>query len=713
MKKLYLFLFLVFSVTLYAQDQFYVYQKSGAVKSFLCENVDSIVYSRIDTAGITQADFVTQNICLQDTTIVIPVGSIDSVSFQKPETVLCENVITLSPDFLQYVTGLEDDTILYVSSSIPQKLLPEIGQILYYEGSIPVLPNGFVGRVTALSNENVRWKIVTETPSILEVYDRFILAEPYLSEKTEKELRASTLSLYNNKFETNIDKLGLWSSLTLTVYKTDPPIMNIDKNQVKFFYLMFDCGVDVGAGIKKELEGKIDVPVPLAPQIKIPIPNSLFSVKLDPAVYVCMKGKLELDCSFRNQYRERFGVVFNEGKWIPFAHPVHAVAAKPSADVKLNLDGSMGFGLQFGVGVGFTLGNDNMGFQGRIGPELSANLSFDVGKALDQVSFYAANKEAKIGTEVSWSISAMLPQLVKDKLEDAGLEAKWSIRNSFAKDFSYLFPDFTNPKVDYKNENSTDVQVTSTASRKTYLNSYVGLALYKEKQPVTHEGIKLYEGHELMIGANFPNLEEKKTYQVYPTVKMFGTLFLADQMAEFTTGEKPEEPVIPDEPDRPDPEPDDPDKPQKSVIIGTWNYAPNCASILPGNPLDNSNTRGLITFNTDGTYFYTLYNGPYKTGWHGTYTIEPFNNPNEYKIILSETPDIIEFRMGRWTLGSVDSIYVTFKDDDTVVVVETGNEDMIFSRSSINHPREDLLPYIIVGKAIYIYDFNGSGGGMT
>lgn len=534
MKKIYLLLLLVFSATLQAQDRFYVYQEGGAVKCFLCEDVDSIVYSRIDTAGVTQADFVTQKICLQDTVFVLPVASIDSVSFQKPETILCDNVVTLSSDFLQYVVGLEDDTILYVSSSIPGKLLPEIGQILYYEKPSPTLPYGFVGRVLTLTNESSRWKIVTETPSILDVYERLILAEPY--GKSQSELKASTLSLYNNTFEANIDRFGFWGSLSLTVYKTDPPVINIENKQLKYFYLLFDCGVDVGAGIKKELEKGLDALAPLGPQIKIPIPNSVFSIKLDPAVYVCMEGKLELNCSFHNQFRERFGVAFNEGQWIPFAHQVRSGTAKPSADVKLNLDGSVGFGLQFGVGVGFTFGKDNMGFQGRIGPKLSANLSFDIGKVLDPTSFYSANKEAKIGTEVSWSISAMLPQLIKDNLEDAGFEAEWGIGDSFAKDYSYLFPDFTRPEVIAKNEKGTDVQVTATASRKLYINPYVGLALYKDKEPVALDALQYYDNNGLLLGANFDGLEEKTAYRTLPVIKLFGTTFLGDQATEFVTG---------------------------------------------------------------------------------------------------------------------------------------------------------------------------------
>lgn len=600
MKKIYLLLLLVLSVTLQAQDRFYVYQEGGAVKCFLCEDVDSIVYSRIDTAGVTQADFVTQKICLQDTVFVLPVASIDSVSFQKPETILCDNVVTLSSDFLQYVVGWEDDTILYVSSTIPQNLLPEIGQILYYEKPTPILPYGFVGRVLTLTNESSRWKIVTETPSILDVYDQFILAEPYLSEKTEGALKASTLPLYNNTFEKKIDALGFSSSLTLTVYDvvTVCPEIKIMNRELKYLYLMFDCGVDVNAGIKKELDKELDVPVSLCPQIKFPIASLVaFSVKLDPAIYARMEGKMELDCSFHNQFRKRFGVVFNEGKWKFFHYSGLSNPVKPSSDVKLNLDGSVGFGLQFGVGIGFTIGKDNMGIQGRIGPKLSANLSFDVGKAFDQTSFYSVNKEAKIGTEVSWSISAMLPQLIKDKLEDAGFEAEWGIDDSFAKDYSYFFPDFTSPKVVYNNEIRTDIQTTSTASRKTYLDSQVGLALYKEKQNVDYGDIKTYAGHDLMIGANFFELEEKTAYRIYPIVKLFGTWFLADQVTEFTTGEKPEEPD------------------SNSPLIGKWSFTDIEAEYYCN-----------LIFYEDETFFWedngATEDGGYESG-KGTYSYDP------------------------------------------------------------------------------------------
>lgn len=540
MKKICLLLFWIFSVTLHAQEQLYVYQKDGAVKCFLCEDVDSIVYSRIDLAGVSQEDFVTQKICFQDTVIVMPITSIDSVSFQKPETVLCEDVIALTPDFLQYVTGSEEDTVLYVSSSIPQQLLPGIGQILYYEKSSLVLPNGFVGRITDLSNESGCWKIKTEIPSILEVYERFILAEPYLSGKTENKLKASNIYLYNNTFEQNIDPLGLWTTLTLTVYESTlaPPVMVIDNNQLKYFYLMFDCGLDVSAGLSLGYDKEIDTSLSLCPQVKIPI-NTLFSLKLDPAVYAKLDGLAELDYSCQNKFRERFGVVFNEGKWMPFAHPVFSDPGKPSTDMKLNLAGSIGVGLQFGVGIGFTIGGGDIGLKGRVGSNLLGNLVFDIGEASDPKSFYSANKESKIGTNVDWSISEILPRFIKDRLMSAGFEAKWNISGKFAEDYSYVFPDFTQPKVDYKNAKGTDIQVTTTASRKVFINPYIGLALYKDKESVALEGQQYYKGTDLLLGANFKALEENVYYRTLPVISLFGKTFLGDQVTGFTVGSSP------------------------------------------------------------------------------------------------------------------------------------------------------------------------------
>lgn len=540
MKKIYLLLFGILSVALHAQDRFFIYQKDGAVRCFLCEDVDSIIYSRVDLTGITRENFVTQKICFQDTTVVIPIALIDSVSFKKPETVLCENVITLNSDFLQYVTRLEDDTVLYVSSSIPKKLLPKIGRILYYEKKTLILPNGFVGRVIAVSCESNGWKIVTETPSILEVYERFILAEPYLSENTERTLKASNISLYNNTFNINIDSLGFRTALSLTVHESvlAPPVMRIDNNQLMYFYLMFDCELDVSAGLTLKYNKEIDVSQSLCPQIKIPI-NALFSIKLEPAVYAKLTGKAELDYSCQNKFRERFGVVFNEGKWMPFSHPINSDAGKPSTDMKLNLFGSIGVGLQFGVGVGFGIGGGTVGLKGRVGSNLSGNLIFDIGTTLDPKSFYSANKKSKIGTEVDWSISEMLPKFFKERLKTVGFETEWSIGDTFAEDFSYVFPDFTKPQVDYKNEKGTDIQVTATASRKVFINPYVGLALYKDKEPMALEGQQYYKSTDLLLGANFRGLEENVYYRILPIVSLFGMTFLGDQVTQFTVGSSP------------------------------------------------------------------------------------------------------------------------------------------------------------------------------
>lgn len=632
MRNIYLLLLLLMvSSTLYAQDRFYVYQKDGLVQSFFCDQVDSITYSLIDAEGITQADFVTQLIYLPDSTVAIPLSVIDSVSFRDPEVVYQKDVVILDNDFLQYLLEVKEYTILYVSSSISNALLPTTGEILFYAYPTQLLPNGFAGRVTGITKVGDRWQITTTIPSMFEVYERLILAETFGSNE-HNNLRVDFNKTMNLPFE--YAPMGLDGNLALTVYSPNLPIINFDKT-LKYFYLMFDCGIKLSATINKELEKGFDESVPLGPQLSIPLPNAVtgaaLSLKIDPAVYVGMNGKMDINCSLNQQIRRRFGIAFHEGQWIPFCHPVNFIDSKPSIDAKIALDGSVFLGLQAGVGVGLTFGNEYTGLRGRIGPQLSANISFTAGSILNPSTFYSENKESKIGTEVNWSISSALPKTLVDLLDNAGLQSEWTpLGDAFAKDYSYVLPIFTQPKVIFTNESSADVQITSTVSRKVYIEPTVGLALYKGKDLIKVDGVQRYKSSELLLGANFQGLEEQSSFLTVPVMELFGMTFLGDQETTFTTAKE----VEPGQP--------------SSLLIGKWSKYDGLVETF------------VYEFDEQGRFSWTIYDPEAEGGidvdsTYGTYSYDDnthvltmFDAPSgeSYSMKIQLTLDTLIFDFG-------------------------------------------------------------------
>lgn len=62
-------------------EQVLVFRNTGEVNLFFSEQLDSIIYSRIDTANIKHEKIVSQIFYSPDTAIVIPINEIDSVAF--------------------------------------------------------------------------------------------------------------------------------------------------------------------------------------------------------------------------------------------------------------------------------------------------------------------------------------------------------------------------------------------------------------------------------------------------------------------------------------------------------------------------------------------------------------------------------------------------------------------------------------------------------
>ena len=64
---------------------FYVYHNDGQFNALFFSEVDSIIYSKIDTFGIEQEDYVVQEIYTTDSLYRIPLSEIDSISFFSPD----------------------------------------------------------------------------------------------------------------------------------------------------------------------------------------------------------------------------------------------------------------------------------------------------------------------------------------------------------------------------------------------------------------------------------------------------------------------------------------------------------------------------------------------------------------------------------------------------------------------------------------------------
>ena len=75
------------SVSVHAQDAFYVYQNDGHFDGFFYDEVEKIRYSKTDTLGFEHEVFVSQEIVTADSTYRFMLTAIDSIGFVQPEII--------------------------------------------------------------------------------------------------------------------------------------------------------------------------------------------------------------------------------------------------------------------------------------------------------------------------------------------------------------------------------------------------------------------------------------------------------------------------------------------------------------------------------------------------------------------------------------------------------------------------------------------------
>lgn len=156
------------------QDALYIFRNDGGFNAFFFADIDHIEYSKIDTLGVEQADYVVQEVYALDSIFRIPISAIDSVAFVTPETKYRADAFVADASLVNYVIASDSSTWFRVRTDTPARLLPKVGDKLLIEESCDLLPGGFSGKVTAVDQAAGGITVRTERISLTEVYEQYV-----------------------------------------------------------------------------------------------------------------------------------------------------------------------------------------------------------------------------------------------------------------------------------------------------------------------------------------------------------------------------------------------------------------------------------------------------------------------------------------------------------------------------------------------------------
>ncbi len=173
-RYLFLILLVISDLSVFAQENVTLFfLNDGSFKGFYDEEIDSITYSHLDIDSIWHSDAVVQEIWITDSVIRIPIESIDSICHKVPEPEYKQEVIRLDERYLPYIQSVNGNTISF-SSALPAELRPQKGNVLLYENSSELFPEGFAGKVISEGD-----MVTCEDADFQDIYNRFVFFGKY------------------------------------------------------------------------------------------------------------------------------------------------------------------------------------------------------------------------------------------------------------------------------------------------------------------------------------------------------------------------------------------------------------------------------------------------------------------------------------------------------------------------------------------------------
>ena len=157
------------------QDALYIFRNDGGFEAFFYSDIDHIEYSKIDTLGVEQPDYVVQEIYALDSLWRIPISAIDSVAFVTPETKIKSDVFCPDKSIADYIVASDSIYWILLAKNTPSSLIPKKGDKLLIEQPSKFIPDGFGGLVTAVSEGSEGFKVMTEALQLTDVYERLVM----------------------------------------------------------------------------------------------------------------------------------------------------------------------------------------------------------------------------------------------------------------------------------------------------------------------------------------------------------------------------------------------------------------------------------------------------------------------------------------------------------------------------------------------------------
>ena len=563
------------------QDALYIFRNDGKFDAFFYGDIKRIEYSKIDTLGVEQPDYVVQEIYALDTLYRIPISAIDSVAFVTPETKIKDDVFCPDKSIADYITASDSVVWIRLATNTPASLIPKVGDKLFIEEASKYLPNGFVGLVTKVDNGTNGYTVTTGDLELVDIFDRLVAkaAASTMPANSGTRLIDGTEMSYTS--ETPIDIIDSEGNYALTgsytIGKLGPVEFSGDlsgnikyklKSQMEIrAFLFFDAlthqyqydqkirtdnSFDLEAAITGSLTGSVDFPVKkLGKKL-----SDFFKAEIEAGFTVGAQfTALSLGFKYHADGEIHSYLVQRDDNW----NPLSAIAPEPhiqmgaknansKAEFDINIDGTWSLNtgayaqVDLGVAYPFKKGaakaeDKGPGIEIKLRGEIGGKLDFDLpvlGISPEKIispltaidNYNKLNEHGKVSTG-GYAKAGLSGELGKWKINgERGIDF-------LEKDLYYIVPNFTEFKVEQDKEEPIRpyrIRMSSVADHDILLGTKIGFEVYDDNDKLVADSLCNFYFREDSYKTNIangtngcvfkldPDKENVRTLHAYPMV---------------------------------------------------------------------------------------------------------------------------------------------------------------------------------------------------
>ena len=157
------------------QDALYIFRNDGGFNAFFFADIQRIEYSKIDTLGVEQNDYVVQEVYALDSCFRIPISAIDSVAFVTPKTVYKADVVQYDKNIADYIVASDSVNWFRLATNTPTSLIPKKDEKLLIESASTYLPYGTAGLVESVEQSSDGYTVNLGEIDARDLYERVVI----------------------------------------------------------------------------------------------------------------------------------------------------------------------------------------------------------------------------------------------------------------------------------------------------------------------------------------------------------------------------------------------------------------------------------------------------------------------------------------------------------------------------------------------------------